>query len=221
MDDVAVGDILLVDGGVSSLLIESIQNTDVICRVVDGGILKSRRHLNVRGKSANLPAITERDWDDINFGIAMGVDFFALSFVRDADAIISLRNHLHEQGCTGKSSIGIIAKIESVDAIKNLDAILDVADGAMVARGDLGAECPIEEVPALQNRIVRGCQIRGKPCIVATHMLESMIQHPTPTRAEVSDIAVAVKESADGIMLSGETAHGAFPLKAVEVMVCQ
>ncbi|KAG5006981.1 hypothetical protein JHK85_025523 [Glycine max] len=180
VNDVEVGDMLLVDGGMMSMVVKSKTKDSVKCEVVDGGELKSRRHLNVRGKSATLPSITEKDWDDIKFGVDNKVDFYAVSFVKDAEA--------------------------------------------MVARGDLGAELPIEEVPLLQEEIINLCRSMGKAVIVATNMLESMIVHPTPTRAEVSDIAIAVREGSDGIMLSGETAHGkfiqkqGFPLKAVKVM---
>ncbi|KAL9237362.1 hypothetical protein vseg_011920 [Gypsophila vaccaria] len=190
VNDVEVGDTLLVDGGMMSFLVKSKTEDSVKCEVIDGGELKSRRHLNVRGKSATLPSITEKDWDDIKFGV--------------------------DNGCG--ADIHIIVKIESADSIPNLHSIITAADGAMVARGDLGAELPIEEVPLLQEEIIRLCRSMGKAVIVATNMLESMIIHPTPTRAEVSDIAIAVKEGADSVMLSGETAHGKFPLKAVNVM---
>lgn len=218
VDDVSVGDVVLVDGGIMSMAVVAIEGPNVIADVLDGGIMKSRRHLNIRGKSANLPAITDRDWADIRFGINAGVDYFALSFVRSADVIHELKDFLKKEGCTGTASIGVLAKIESADSVTNLEEILDAVDGAMVARGDLGAELPVEEVPFWQNKIVQGCRRRGKPVIVATNMLESMIQHATPTRAEVSDIAVAVREGADAVMLSGETAYGAFPHKALEVM---
>ncbi len=218
IDDVAVGDTVLVDGGIMSMEVKTINGNDVICEVIDGGTMGSRRHLNIRGKSANLPAITDRDWADIKFGVESGVDYFALSFVRSAEVIVELKEWLKKEGCTGTSSIGVLAKIESADSVQNLEDILDVVDGAMVARGDLGAELPVEEVPYWQNKIVQGCRKRGKPVIVATNMLESMIQNATPTRAEVSDIAVAVREGTDAVMLSGETAYGAFPKKALEVM---
>ncbi|KAJ7974107.1 Pyruvate kinase [Quillaja saponaria] len=177
VNDVEVGDMLLVDGGMMSLVVKSKTEDSVKCEVVDGGELKSRRHLNVRGKSATLPSITGCDAD-----------------------------------------IHVIVKIESADSIPNLHSIITASDGAMVARGDLGAELPIEEVPLLQEEIIRIFHSMGKAVIVATNMLESMIVHPMPTRAEVSDIAIAVREGADAIMLSGETAHGKFPLKAVKVM---
>ncbi|XVF50920.1 hypothetical protein PTKIN_Ptkin04bG0142400 [Pterospermum kingtungense] len=210
VNDVEVGDILLVDGGMMSLMVKSKTEDSVKCEVVDGGELKSRRHLNVRGKSATLPSITEKDWDDIKFGVDKEVDFYAVSFVKDAQVVHELKNYL--QSCN------VIVKIESADSIPNLHSIITASDGAMVARGDLGAELPIEEVPLLQEEIIRTCRSMGKAVIVATNMLESMIVHPTPTRAEVSDIAIAVREGADAVMLSGETAHGKFPLKAVKVM---
>nr|GEZ31230.1 pyruvate kinase isozyme G, chloroplastic [Tanacetum cinerariifolium] len=187
INDVAPGDTLLVDGGMMSLAVKSKTKDIVKCEVVDGGELKSRRHLNVRGKSATLPSIT---------------------------VVHELKDYL--KSCN--ADIHVIVKIESADSIVNLPSILAASDGAMVARGDLGAELPIEEVPILQEEIIRRCQNLQKPVIVATNMLESMIDHPTPTRAEVSDIAIAVKQGADAIMLSGETAHGKFPLKAVKVM---
>ena len=214
VDDVEVGDVLLVDGGIMSFRVVSKDVSDVDVEVVDGGRLESRRHLNVRGRSASLPSITDKDWKDIEFGVEEGVDFFALSFVNDADVVRELKKYLVSKGCEAR----VLVKIESASAVQNLDEILTEADGAMVARGDLGAELPVEEVPLLQNRIIQGCRMLGKPVIVATNMLESMIQHPTPTRAEVSDIAVAVREGTDAVMLSGETAYGRYPGKAVNMM---
>ncbi|XP_075649235.1 plastidial pyruvate kinase 2 isoform X2 [Castanea sativa] len=214
VNDVEENDMLLVDGGMMSLMVKSKTEDSVKCVVVDGGELKSRRHLNVRGKSATLPSITEKDWDDIKFGVDNKVDFYAVSFVKDAQVVHELKNYLQSCG----ADIHVIVKIESADSIPNLHSIITASDGAMVARGDLGAELPIEEVPLLQEEIIRICRSMGKAVIVATNMLESMIVHPTPTRAEVSDIAIAVREGADAVMLSGETAHGKFPLKAVKVM---
>jgi pyruvate kinase len=214
INDVEVGDILLVDGGMMSLAVKAKSADTVKCEVVDGGELKSRRHLNVRGKSATLPSITEKDWEDIKFGVENGVDFYAVSFVKDAKVIHELKDYLKG----ANADIHVIPKIESADSIPNLQSIIAASDGAMVARGDLGAELPIEDVPLLQAEIVQTCRSMEKPVIVATNMLESMINHPTPTRAEVSDIAIAVREGADAIMLSGETAHGKYPLKAVKVM---
>ncbi|CAL9128322.1 unnamed protein product [Musa textilis] len=214
VNDVEVGDMLLVDGGMMSLVVKSKTEDFVKCEVVDGGELKSRRHLNVRGKSATLPSITEKDWDDIKFGVENKVDFYAVSFVKDAKVVHELKDYL--KSCN--ADIHVTVKIESADSIPNLHSIIAASDGAMVARGDLGAELPIEEVPLLQEEIIRICRSMGKAVIVATNMLESMIVHPTPTRAEVSDIAIAVREGSDAIMLSGETAHGKYPLKAVKVM---
>ncbi|KAF3449478.1 hypothetical protein FNV43_RR10206 [Rhamnella rubrinervis] len=214
VNDVEVGDILLVDGGMMSLAVKSKTDDVVKCVVVDGGELKSRRHLNVRGKSATLPSITDKDWEDIKFGVDNQVDFYAVSFVKDARVVHELKNYLKGSN----ADIHVTVKIESADSIPNLHSIISASDGAMVARGDLGAELPIEEVPLLQEEIIRRCHSMQKPVIVATNMLESMINHPTPTRAEVSDIAIAVREGADAVMLSGETAHGKYPLKAVKVM---
>ncbi|KAJ4875736.1 Plastidial pyruvate kinase 2 [Raphanus sativus] len=214
VNDVEAGDMLLVDGGMMSFMVKSKTKDSVKCAVVDGGELKSRRHLNVRGKSATLPSITEKDWEDIKFGVENKVDFYAVSFVKDAQVVHELKNYL--KGCG--ADIHVIVKIESADSIPNLHSIITASDGAMVARGDLGAELPIEEVPILQGKIINLCRSMGKAVIVATNMLESMIVHPTPTRAEVSDIAIAVREGADAVMLSGETAHGKFPLKAAGVM---
>ncbi|XP_042454070.1 pyruvate kinase isozyme G, chloroplastic-like [Zingiber officinale] len=214
VSDVEVGDILLVDGGMMSLAVLSKTVDTVKCQVIDGGELKSRRHLNVRGKSARLPSITDKDWEDIKFGVENEVDFYAVSFVKDSKVIHELKDYLKRQN----ADIHVIPKIESADSIPNLQSIISASDGAMVARGDLGAELPIEDVPLLQEDIIRKCRCMEKPVIVATNMLESMINHPTPTRAEVSDIAIAVREGADAIMLSGETAHGKYPVKAVKVM---
>ncbi|KAJ6347836.1 hypothetical protein OIU76_004349 [Salix suchowensis] len=214
INDVEAGDMLLVDGGMMSLSVRSKTKDSVKCVVVDGGELKSRRHLNVRGKSATLPSITDKDWEDIKFGVDNHIDFYAVSFVKDAKVVHELKDYLTSRN----ADIHVIVKIESADSILNLQSIISASDGAMVARGDLGAELPIEDVPLLQEDIIRRCHNMQKPVIVATNMLESMIDHPTPTRAEVSDIAIAVREGADAVMLSGETAHGKFPLKAVRVM---
>ncbi|KAJ4843374.1 putative protein kinase [Turnera subulata] len=219
VNDVEVGDMLLVDGGMMSFLVKSKTEDSVKCEVIDGGELKSRRHLNKGGLFANGHngsnfSAADKDWDDIKFGVDNKVDFYAVSFVKDAQVVHELKNYLNSCG----ADIHVIVKIESADSIPNLHSIITASDGAMVARGDLGAELPIEEVPLLQEEIIRLCRSMGKAVIVATNMLESMIVHPTPTRAEVSDIAIAVREGADAVMLSGETAHGKFPLKAVKVM---
>ena len=214
VSDVSEGDIVLIDGGMLSLEVINITHSDIQCKCLEDGVLGSRRHVNVRGKSADLPSLTDKDWQDINFGIENGVDFIALSFVKGAAAIEELRRYITEQ----KVPIDIIAKIESADAIDQIDEIIEASDGIMIARGDLGAELPYEEVPLLQDQIVKKCRIAGKPVIVATHMLESMIVNPTPTRAEVTDITQAVLQGTDAIMLSGETATGRYPLKALDVM---
>ena len=212
--DVEVGERVLVDNGVINLQVEKKSGKDVICRVLDGGELGSRRHLNLPGKDISLQSITEKDWADIAFGIEMGVDFLALSFVRRQAEILEIRKFLRQQ----KSSAKIIAKIETAEAVKNLAEILEAADGVMVARGDLGAEIPFSQVPRVQREIVRAAAEHQKPAIVATHMLESMIENPIPTRAEVTDIAEAVWQRADCVMLSGETAAGKYPEKSVETM---
>jgi pyruvate kinase len=214
VNDVHVGDTLLVDGGMCSFLCTQVTSTDVVTECVDGGQLTSRRHLNVRGKSASLPAITDKDWEDIAFGIEQNVDFYALSFVKHEDDVAELKRYLVERGVHAL----VLSKIESADAVKRLRPILEASDGAMVARGDLGAEIPVEEVPLVQEEIVRINRILRRPTIVATHMLESMITYPTPTRAEVTDITEAVRQGADATMLSGETANGAYPFKAINVM---
>mmetsp|Transcript_13309 Transcript_13309/g.27041 ORF Transcript_13309/g.27041 Transcript_13309/m.27041 type:complete len:561 (-) Transcript_13309:3614-5296(-) len=212
--DVKPGDILLVDGGICSFYVKEVTATDVITECLDSGLLTSRRHLNVRGKSASLPSITDKDWQDIFFGIKNGIDFYALSFVKHENDIRTLKEYMKSQNVEAL----ILSKIESAEAVPRLQQILEVSDGAMVARGDLGAEVPVEEVPLIQDEIVRINRSLKKPTIVATHMLESMINYPTPTRAEVTDIAEAVKQGADATMLSGETASGAYPDKALTVM---
>ena len=212
--DVAVGNTVLVDSGLIRLEVLETHAGRVRCRVKVAGPLTSRRHLNLPGVKINLPPLTQKDRGDIEVGIAEGVDFFALSFVREANDLDLLRRFLTEH----KSSARIIAKIEDQSAILNLDEIVAASDGLMVARGDLGIECPFEELPIIQRRAIQQCIIHRKPVIVATHMLESMIQSPVPTRAEVSDIANAAYEQADCIMLSGETTSGKYPLECVQTM---
>jgi len=214
VDDVAVGDVILVDGGLLSFLVKEKKEKRIITECLDGGLLTSRRHLNIKGKSSSLPTITKKDWEDINFGIENGVDFIALSFVKDSKSIVNLKNYLKQK----QVNIQVIAKIESAQSLSCLEEIIDVADGVVVARGDLGAELPIEQVPLLQEKIINSCLLKRKPVIVATHLLESMIENPTPTRAEVTDIFLALKQKADALMLSGETAVGNYPFKSVSVM---
>jgi pyruvate kinase len=216
-DDVLVGDELLVDGGIITFRVDAKDEAtgDVRCVTVDGGAMGSRRHLNVRGRSANLPALTDRDMEDLRFGLEAGVDYYALSFVRDAQVLYDVKAWLAKNG---GSRIRVLAKIESADSVQRLDEILDAADGAMVARGDLGAELAVADVPYWQGVIIDGCRRRGKPVITATNMLESLCENPIPTRAEVSDIAISVREGTDAVMLSGETAYGRYPLRAVSTM---
>lgn len=220
--DVAVGDVLLVDGGIISLDVVEMSGTEVRCRAREDGEFKSRRHLNVRGKSATLPSITEKDWEDLKFGLDQGVDFYALSFVNGPECVIELKNFLRAEQTKRKLTDAqvprVLVKIESAQSITCLKEILTAADGAMVARGDLGAELPVEEVPIIQREIIKLCWQMRKPVIVATNMLESMIEAPMPTRAEVSDIAIAVRERTDATMLSGETANGNYPIRAVATM---
>lgn len=212
--DVKVGATLLVDSGLVRMKILETLPDRVRCEVVIPGPMGNRRHINLPGVKVGLPALTRKDKDDIRVGLEEGVELFALSFVREADDIDIFRRYLQEHGVEGK----IIAKIEDQSAITNLDEIIRASDGLMVARGDLGIECPYEQLPIIQRRAVKSC-IRGrKPVIIATHMLESMIDNPLPTRAEVTDIANAIFEKADCIMLSGETTTGKYPVECVNVM---
>ncbi|HAU02007.1 MAG TPA: pyruvate kinase, partial [Porticoccaceae bacterium] len=214
INDVDIGDIITVDNGLINLEVLSKQERIMQCKVIDGGLLKSRRHVNLPGIRVNLPAITEKDRRDIEFGMAQDVDFIALSFVRAAKDVEELRELLGDKA----DMIKIIAKLEDQEAITNMVEIIAAADGVMVARGDLGVEIPFEVLPRVQRRIIRTCAEMGKRAIVATHMLESMIENPIPTRAEVTDVANAVYEEADAIMLSGETTIGKYPVRCVETL---
>ncbi|MCL5676412.1 MAG: pyruvate kinase [Firmicutes bacterium] len=212
--DVEPGATLLLDDG--NLVLEAVAVTDdeVRCRVVVGGVLSDHKKINLPGANVSLPPVSEQDVEDIRFAVAQGVDFIAASFVRDAASILSIREIAESAG--GK--LDIIAKIESQQGVQNVDEILGVADGLMVARGDLGVEVPTEDVPLLQKRLISRCNELGKPVITATQMLESMITHPRPTRAEASDVANAIFDGTDAIMLSAETAAGKYPVDAVRVM---
>ncbi|RLA47283.1 MAG: pyruvate kinase [Gammaproteobacteria bacterium] len=214
INDVDIGDKITVDNGLINLEVLEKHNQVIKCKVVDGGVLKSKKHVNLPGIRVNLPAITEKDKRDIELAIKHNVDFIALSFVRDKDDIDELRQILDDK----KRNIKIIAKIEDQEGLTNLESIIEVADGIMVARGDLGVEIPIEVLPRVQRRIIRQCAIHGRRVIVATHMLESMIENPLPTRAEVTDVANAVYEEADAIMLSAETTIGKYPVRCVEML---
>ncbi len=214
VDDVAVGDTMLVDNGVIHMRVLGKTANALRCEVLTGGTMGSRRHINLPGVKVNLPALTEKDLADLAVGAELGVDFMALSFCREAGDVALLRTALGEHGSTAR----VIAKIEDQHAVKHIGEIIAAADVIMVARGDLGIECPMEELPIIQRRIVKRCHELGRPVIVATHMLESMITNPVPTRAEVTDVANAVFEQADSIMLSGETSTGNYPLKCVEAL---
>jgi len=214
INDVDVGDMITVDNGLINLEVLSKKDRVMQVKVIDGGLLKSKRHVNLPGIRVNLPAITDKDRRDIEFGVQQGVDFIALSFVRQAEDIHELREILGDKA----DKIKIVAKLEDQEAITNMVEIVAAADGIMVARGDLGVEIPLEVLPRVQRRIIRTCAEMGKRVIVATHMLESMIENPIPTRAEVTDVANAVYEEADAIMLSGETTVGKYPVKCVEIL---
>ena len=209
-----VGDRITVDNGLINLQVLSLGAHDLRCKVLDGGKLGSRKHINLPGVRVNLPSITEKDKADIRFGVKHDVDFIALSFVRNAEAVNEARAIIDET----ESHAKIISKIENQEGVDNFDSILAASDGIMIARGDLGVEVDYFELPMIQRTIARKCVEAGKPVIVATHLLESMIEHPMPTRAEVSDVANAVYEEADAVMLSGETASGKHPARCVEVM---
>ena len=209
--DVSVGGRIMLDDGLISLRIESITDTDIVCTVENDGVIKTKKGVNVPGVHLSMPYMSQRDRDDILFGIEQGYDLISASFTRSAQDI---RHLLDEHN----ANIRIIAKIENQEGIDNIDEILSVADGIMVARGDLGVECPIQTVPVMQKKIVAACRKYGRPVIIATQMLESMIKAPTPTRAEVSDVATAVYDGADTVMLSAETAAGDFPVEAVQMM---
>ena len=211
--DVAVGNKVLVDNGVLQLVVTQKAAKRLRCRVLTPGTLGSRRHINLPGVHVNLPPLTKKDLADIDLGVKMGVDFVALSFARKKSDLEALREVLSKK----KSAARIVAKIEEQSGVKQIDEMIRTADAIMVARGDLGIEIPMEELPIIQRRIVKRCLHFGKPVIVATHMLESMIENPVPTRAEITDVANAIFEQADGIMLSGETSAGRYPVECVKV----
>ncbi len=213
INDISVGDTVLVDNGVIHLKVLSKEAPHIRCEVLTPGILGSRRHINLPGVKVNLPPLTEKDLADIELGAALHVDYVALSFCREPKDILELKRVLNEHGSQART----VAKIEDQHAVTVIDDIIKASDCVMVARGDLGIECPMEELPIIQRRIVKHCIKVGRPVIVATHMLESMIENPVPTRAEITDIANAVFEQADGIMLSGETTVGKYPVECVKV----
>lgn len=212
--DVIPGDQILLDDGQLELTVQRVEGERVFCRVVTGGVLKDRKGINLPGVKVSAPALTEKDLQDLQFCIEQGVDWVALSFVRTATEVERLKGLIAEKG----GDIGVIAKIEKPEAVENFDEILVATDGVMVARGDLGVEIPSEKVPLIQKMIIRKCNAAGKPVITATQMLESMIGNPRPTRAETSDVANAILDGTDAVMLSGETAAGKYPQAAVKVM---
>jgi pyruvate kinase len=213
--DVKAGDTILLDDGLIGLKVVEIQGTEIKCEIQNSGPIKSKKGVNVPGVAISLPGITEKDANDILFGIEQGIDFIAASFVRRASDVLEIRELLERHNA---SHIQIIAKIENRQGVDNLDEILEVADGLMVARGDLGVEIPVEEVPLVQKMMIEKCNRAGKPVITATQMLDSMQRNPRPTRAEASDVANAIFDGTDAIMLSGETAAGKYPVESVMTM---
>ena len=213
--DVSIGGSILVDDGLLKFRIDEIKGTHIICTVIVGGVIKNHKGVNVPNVDINLPSITDKDKEDLIFGCKMGVDFVAASFVRKASDIVEVRNILNEHG---GEHIQIIGKIESQEGVNNINEILKQADGIMVARGDMGVEIPIERVPIIQKNIIRKCNEAGKIVITATQMLDSMIRNSLPTRAEACDICNAIFDGTDAIMLSGESASGAFPIEAATTM---
>ncbi len=223
-EDVKTGDRLLLDDGLMDLTVQKVAGREITCQVVTGGTLTSHKGINLPTATLSIPAITEKDRDDARFGVENNVDWIALSFVRSAKEVYDLRYLIKEHqsklgaGYAYLQPIRIVAKIEKHEAVRNIDEIIEAADGIMVARGDLGIEMPAEEVPLIQKRIIDKCRSAAKPVIVATQMLDSMIRNPRPTRAEVSDVANAVIDHTDAVMLSGETASGKYPVETVETM---
>ena len=213
-EDVSVDDVMLVDNGEIHFRVDRIDTGSVICEVLTAGSMGSRRHINLPGIRVNLPPLTEKDLADIEVAAELNVDFVAISFVRDAEHVEILREKLRERDCPAR----IVSKIEDQEAVKHLSSIITASDAIMVARGDLGIEVHIEELPVIQRTILKECARIGRKVIVATHMLESMIENPVPTRAEVTDVANAVYEQADAVMLSGETSVGKYPVKCVETL---
>lgn len=214
-NEVSIGTRILINDGTIEVVVKEIKGKDVVCKVVNGGKLTNRKSINIPNSTINLPSITEKDISDIKFGIEQGFDYIAASFVRKPEDVLNIKKVLDENG---GSHIKVIAKIENREGIDNFDKILEVADGIMVARGDLGVEIPMEEVPIRQKEFIRKCCRAGKPVITATQMLESMVNSPRPTRAEVSDVANAIYDQTSAIMLSAETAAGKYPTECVKTM---
>ncbi len=213
--DVSIGTRILINDGLVELLVEKIAKTDIICRVIHGGILSNSKSINVPGVQLSMPYLSEADMNDLEFGAKMGYDFIAASFVRTSADINYLRKFTHSLGWF---NVRIIAKIENLEGVQNIDEILEVADGIMVARGDMGVEIPFEQIPAIQKELISKGYNAGKQVITATQMLESMITNPRPTRAEITDVANAIYDGTSAIMLSGETAAGQYPVEVVRTM---
>lgn len=213
--EVATGSKILIDDGLIELRVDSCTDTDIICTVVNGGDVSSHKGINVPGAHLSLPFISEKDKEDLAFGVEQGFDFIAASFTRTAQDILDLRAELEKHDC---HNIRIIAKIENADGVDNIDEILRVSDGIMVARGDLGVEIPLQEIPVIQKKLIKKGYNAGLQVITATQMLDSMIRNPRPTRAEVADVANAIYDGTDAVMLSGETAMGKYPVEAVQMM---
>ena len=213
-EDVKAGDTILVDDGLMELRVKEIAGEDIVCEIINGGELSERKGCNVPGVRTQLPAITDKDIEDIVWGIGQGFDVIAASFIRDAAGVNQIKDLLKEHG----STIPVFSKIECSEAVDNIDEIIEASDGIMVARGDLGVEVPAHLVPHIQKEIISKCNKAYKPVITATQMLESMIRNPRPTRAEVADVANAIYDGTDAVMLSGETAVGKYPVEAVTLM---
>lgn len=214
--EISPGNVILLSDGLISLVVESVSGQEIVTTVQNSGPISDRKRVAVPGVYVKLPLLSEQDVADIRFGITQGIDFIAASFVQRASDILSIRKLLEQDGVLG--DIEIIAKIENAEGVMRLDEIIKVTDGVMVARGDLGVEIPVEDVPLVQKQMIEKCNKAGKPVITATQMLESMLTNPRPTRAEASDIANAILDGSDAIMLSGETASGQYPLEAVQTM---
>ena len=212
--DISAGTTILIDDGLIEMTVEEITDTDIICNVVNGGPVSNHKGVNVPGAELSMPYISESDKNDILFGVELGFDIIAASFVRNKEDVLEVRKILDERN----SKMMIISKIENMQGIKNLDEIIEVSDGIMVARGDMGVEVPLEEVPVLQKQIIKKAVTKGKQVITATQMLESMMHNPRPTRAETTDIANAIYDGTTAIMLSGESAQGQYPVEAVQTM---
>ena len=213
--DVKPGDRILIDDGLIELKVKQIKSGNIVCHVENGGELGERKGVNVPNVKVKLPAVTEKDIDDILFGIQQDIDFIAASFIRSAKGVKEIRKILKENHA---EHISIIAKIENAEGVENIDEIIEASDGIMVARGDLGVEIPAQEVPHIQKMIIKKCNERYVPVITATQMLDSMIRNPRPTRAEVADVANAIYDGTDAVMLSGETAAGKYPVEALKMM---